>query len=947
MRDWLDGMPPGGIGWKEAVELAGRLQLTEEIEISSDNFIFKGYTHVWKNAHWFNETGTLRPTSQDTRPTTKELDGAKRIQTSLIQYSLNLGTTTHQDVGYQDVELPRRQVSENLSLLSSSSLRTKLPTGPSQDDVAHVAVPALLDVCCRLLDATQCSTSGVPLQAVIETKQLLGFFSPTEVCLIKSPRILRRLLWKKKLKFGSLFGHSKSLDPSVNLPPEDFATLTDGRANFPGCVRWRSLLEQGGLSERSRRILDRVREFLIFRGKEEVVAFLHLLRTEIVESRNKGVAERAYQCYTYGSDDGSAAANCQSTSASVDDSAGYITKEDMPEGALDASCTRRVLANFPFRGASVCVPELLWNAAISPARWCVRFGCSLTPVAQSEILKGAIHLAGSASVQMRIVVSHSILDAWAPISCATVSSDAREFGLPMELVDKCPDIVSWIEEHIPRTTYITESEKPRLSLGNGGTIFALPAKEDSPQDRLAVSTTTALLRLPAAENSSSAGQGAVRPSGSCLAIVITTSEQNTERCKRPTNIPPNAQRISGMRRRVGPAPSLASQLKRLRTTRSGSCARARPLPLPEGENTREGEQHGSVSVDTLWSRLPSNFRRALVRINGDLVCFVGNFPFAPLIVSLPLSEVSTTHYSILHRVDFVVVSSSISTTELNFLRGIVVAEKLRTPLWFSQRTGPYHHKLSNESTFEKYRNEINAWSWSATTEETTFTIAPLKNDRTSPLFTQILPRCINDQSEKSSRNVFFWVPNLVLADLMSPLASDPLRHVLLSVSSPSLRARLWQLSEKQRQWEESAAQRLTQLPIDARFSMLSMLMERCPPFLVHLLCIVPIHIPLSENTDQPAQGQVSDHITTEHQRAVGQLQAEFPYRDARASLRSRLFPEMPIDSTEPSTKAPKPLISRLIVWYLPLNFLEEVYTMPQMTDLHKALYKHRLRDIGS
>lgn len=91
---------------------------------------------------------------------------------------------------------------------------------------------------------------------------------------------------------------------------------------------------------------------------------------------------------------------------------------------------------------------------INPGQWCLRFKGLFTAVAQAEILQGALQLAGSANIHMRTVISESSVEAWAPLSYATSHTAALHLGLPVELSDRCPSVVAWIERHIPQTEFI-------------------------------------------------------------------------------------------------------------------------------------------------------------------------------------------------------------------------------------------------------------------------------------------------------------------------------------------------------------------------------------------------------------------------------------------------------------------------------------------------------------
>lgn len=295
-------------------------------------------------------------------------------------------------------------------------------------------------------------------------------------------------------------------------------------------------------------------------------------------------------------------------------------------------------------------------------------------------------------------------------------------------------------------------------------------------------------------------------------------------------------------------------------------------------------------------------------------------------VSVPLSELPYLHHSVFFGVDYIVVSSTTSRNELSTFCQTGAKEKLRTPLWFLQAI----YQATRHLTVSSHGDVCN--------DKALCSIAA-SLPSSSPLFHQIIPAYLlsNDQAEYSSRNVFFWVPAIVLADLVAPLTRDPLRHVLLRVSSPSLRTRLWQMAEKQAQWEAAVVDQLHKTSDEQRHVIFHDVLKRRPAFVVHLLCIFAFYT--SSPALIPSEWRA---VIAEQYREVRQLQLEFPYHHPREAIRKKAGfgsvspePQMQNDSSSVS--------SRLVAWYLPLNFLEDLYTMSHVSSFYSSLHKNRLR----
>lgn len=136
--------------------LAKRLQTASELQLICSSSVFSGYSHIWQNAHWYNDIATLRPFPETTRPTAKQLEGAKRIQASLTHYFLDV---TNYD--YHDGSVVRSNSKDGHNISSAS--HTKVLQRHQRSSASDIVVTALHDVVARLLDATACMAEA-PLQ---------------------------------------------------------------------------------------------------------------------------------------------------------------------------------------------------------------------------------------------------------------------------------------------------------------------------------------------------------------------------------------------------------------------------------------------------------------------------------------------------------------------------------------------------------------------------------------------------------------------------------------------------------------------------------------------------------------------------------------------------------------------------------------------------------------
>jgi hypothetical protein len=270
----------------------------------------------------------------------------------------------------------------------------------------------------------------------------------------------------------------------------------------------------------------------------------------------------------------------------------------------------------------------------------------------------------------------------------------------------------------------------------------------------------------------------------------------------------------------------------------------------------------------------------------------------------------------LNYVTYVVISCTTDLLHYNLLVSQHSCQKkLRTLFWFMNF---FQQFILNDNSITG--NEFS---------DVSYTMLPYKNSY--PLFEQILPKCITcceKTIHKTSRNVFFLVPNFVLADLVSPLVCDPLSNVLLHVSTPTLRTRLWQMAQKQKHWEENVLKQLQTFPIDQLTQIKNSVLSSCPHFLVHLFYIFPFYTETMYHMKEPRLKQKILH----HAQAIQNLQKEYPF----VSPRTMLF-------SQPHSNVTNSTESRLIVWFLPLDFLEEAYTILDPVDLVPLLQKYHLK----
>lgn len=842
---------------------SSRLQVIDEVEISVSSALLYRYTHVWRNPHWFDSVQCIYPEfsekSTDPVPTRRQLDGAKLLQSSLLHYVLDGPSASSES--------------------STGSAPGRAPFALQPKRLAtETCTSAVLDICSRLLNAPpRTADSRHRLQAVLETNQLTAFLTPDEVYLLRSPRSLRALLWRRGLRFASAFGHSTDARDSINLLPEDLTSLTDGAANFPGCVRWRRLVETANLSATARAALDRWREFLYFQGQDEAKALLELLASTAGGGR---------------------------TSPKTTDPA---TME-----VFDLSGVRRILANFPFRGGQLGVSKILWSTLGRDGASSLRVQCTLTPAAQADLVHGVAQLAGSASSHVSFKLSRCSSDTWRALLWDTNGSDS--WKPPRELVHQFPEIGKWLDPRVPmehvergrlRTLQHTPAAQRGLTVaassprevGNATTrrrdsgpeeqrivlkAVANPDPAPAPQQDVPPDTSQAL--VPSCPNT--AGTGSDDSSAGRVSDVP----------RLPAQIATNVRRISEsssqttqqqLRRKVGPAPSL-------RRRRSSTAATARSSSL-------DIEVKGTV-----WDILPEAHRHAVVTSGTETVIFIGSFLFSPLTPSVPMDEIianASLFASVCRLVDYVVVSSSIPQSVLEQFVALLQLppHKLRSLYW-------YTHCVVDGST-----------------GRVSFSPA-------SPLKDLVIPTALPGRRRcGSSRSVFLLVPDPATADLVSPLSALAESRVLLEADARPLRNWLQQMQLKQDRWESAAraylakVQDATELAAKRRS-----LLRQSPGFHVHVLLILPACL----NNERQQQQRSGELVEFTQSAVTSPCWHRIRRNIATLSLLAREFLYVPPTlATSPEEEAQQRMTrqnqhrhrSRLHVWQLPLDYVEACY----------------------
>lgn len=460
--------------------------------------------------------------------------------------------------------------------------------------------------------------------------------------------LFRTALWELGLSFSSVFGHSSDKNPNVNLDRYDMDTVSDPRSNFPGCIKWKKLIDSSGLNSKSKATLDRMRDFLFFDGPNEVIPFLKLILHDLKQIPLDTISILSLNDHSI-----------QTLSSNVTNSYNYKAvhnKQHTNVSSLFESLgVQRLLANFPFRGAQLSIPTVQWNTSISNDRYSLKLHASIIPSSLSKFITGAEALLSPHYYKINFKSSESTSSAWQPIQqyapqiidmkCESIVSDSLKFLCP-EIIDKI-QYLQPLQEIIQNNNNIKTVKSLDTNCINHNSVDQVSddVNVQSVEDKTELKTcsVTAIVSFD-----SSMSQTINVPNTSFVLINEPNSndfvlegranknQKNSETEAVPLN---NETKVEvknpsiRIRRRIGLAPSI----RRAQNKKSGilstlSSLNANPLSSSVALGHRIEAEKSQQQTNILDYLLPVD-RSSVNSIQKRLICLIGQFPYSPLAVS--------------------------------------------------------------------------------------------------------------------------------------------------------------------------------------------------------------------------------------------------------------------------------------------------------------------------
>lgn len=270
---------------------------------------------------------------------------------------------------------------------------------------------------------------------------------------------------------------------------------------------------------------------------------------------------------------------------------------------------------------------------IGNGKFSLKLQCPLIPASLSNFLRGTDALLAPHFFRVNMILSESSNEVWLPITDGSSNFDLQV---------RCPDVMQLISNCLPIQEFsrnevsdhppvILPLDKDRKNDSDNNIALRHPTfpaltSEPSHEDQTALST--AIVPFPIPQTSSDD-----HPNSSCP-HADTLSHPNTENAS-VTKIQIRQQ----LKRRIGPAPSLMRRRKL--STRLVTSSTLLPSTLPPSHKI--GHRHPSV-----LSFLRPTYRKSVVSLGQDLICLIGEFPFAPLTVIINSSVLICPNFSISH-----------------------------------------------------------------------------------------------------------------------------------------------------------------------------------------------------------------------------------------------------------------------------------------------------------